>query len=799
MAAAVSKPAGPSISFEEKFGTRWTVWVGGLALALGGIFLVRYAIEQGLVGPAMRIFLGALFAAALVAGGEWARRKENLSGVAGIAAANIPAILTAAGTVVAYATVYAAYALYQFLPPPIAFVLLGAVAVATLAAALLHGPWLAGLGVVGGFVTPMLVSAETPNYWALYIYLAVVTAAAFALARVRLWRWLAITATAFGVFWMLPGLGDPQADVFIPHLLHAVVGFVLAAVFIVSGFLFGPDGEPGEIDRVSSGTLAAYLFACFAVVVTGSHDGLSLSAFTLLAAATVWIAWKTEAAAGAVAAAAVMAVLVISDWAAVTRIEDLVLPPGALPGTRPELPQEAVTKYFALGGLYSALFGLSGFLAQGRSSKAITPLWWAGAAIFVPLAILVALYYRIGGFDRSIPFAALALLLAALFGFATELLIKRAPRPGLASAAAIFATGTIAALALALTMALEKGWLTVALSLMAPGIAYIAEKRPLPMLRWLVMAVAAVVLIRVMQEPRIVGLDVGTTPVFNWLLWGYGIPALSFWTAGYLLRRRADDFPARMTDSLAVLFSALLVFWEIRHYAYGGNLLRPSSSLVEIGLQVSAGFAACIGLERVRARTKSIVHNYAGVLIFIVTVAAALFGLLVAFNPVFTAQPVVGRFINLILLCYGLPAVLAIALAIVAKSTRPMNYRLTAAVTSVLLALAYLSLEVRTLFHGEILSRGFVSDAEGYTYSAVWLIFGVVLLLAGIWLQSKPARLASAAVVILTIGKVFLVDMAGLQGVFRALSFIGLGLVLVGIGWLYQRLLFPGGGARQPQ
>jgi hypothetical protein len=31
----------------------------------------------------------------------------------------------------------------------------------------------------------------------------------------------------------------------------------------------------------------------------------------------------------------------------------------------------------------------------------------------------------------------------------------------------------------------------------------------------------------------------------------------------------------------------------------------------------------------------------------------------------------------------------------------------------------------------------------------------------------------------------------GLQGVFRALSFLGLGLVLIGIGWLYQRLLFP--------
>jgi uncharacterized membrane protein len=58
-------------------------------------------------------------------------------------------------------------------------------------------------------------------------------------------------------------------------------------------------------------------------------------------------------------------------------------------------------------------------------------------------------------------------------------------------------------------------------------------------------------------------------------------------------------------------------------------------------------------------------------------------------------------------------------------------------------------------------------------------------------MRSQPVRLASAAVVVLTIGKVFLVDMSGLEGVYRALSFIVLGLVLVGIGWLYQRMLFP--------
>jgi uncharacterized membrane protein len=46
-------------------------------------------------------------------------------------------------------------------------------------------------------------------------------------------------------------------------------------------------------------------------------------------------------------------------------------------------------------------------------------------------------------------------------------------------------------------------------------------------------------------------------------------------------------------------------------------------------------------------------------------------------------------------------------------------------------------------------------------------------------------------VVILTVLKVFLIDMQDLTGIFQGLSFIGLGIVLLGIGWLYQRLLFP--------
>ena len=59
-----------------------------------------------------RSALRPLLALCLVAAGEWTRRQEALVSYARVPSAHIPAVLTAAGTTVAYATVYAAYGVY---------------------------------------------------------------------------------------------------------------------------------------------------------------------------------------------------------------------------------------------------------------------------------------------------------------------------------------------------------------------------------------------------------------------------------------------------------------------------------------------------------------------------------------------------------------------------------------------------------------------------------------------------------------------------------------------------------------
>jgi uncharacterized membrane protein len=796
-ADAASTPLPPPLpqfadsrSFEERIGTRWVVWVGGLTLALGGFFMVRYSIEAGLIGPGVRVMLGGAFALALLTAGEFLRRKENPAAIDALPIANIPAILTAAGTSVAFATIYAAYALYGFLAPASAFILLGLVALGTLAAALLHGPALAGLGVAGGFVTPILVSSNQPDYWALYIYLAIITAASFALARIRLWRWLAMTTIVFALAWTFPCLEcmDPKVG---PHVFHIAAGFVLAALLVVCGFIFGPPAEEGRIEPISSVSLAAYLLGATTIVITSLHADAAMMAFAALVAATLLIAWRAPAATGAVAAASFFAAVVFLEWAVLANPDMLVVPGGAIPGIGPHATDGSVSLHLTSALIFAVGFGVAGFLAQGRSVSAIVPVVWSATAVFTPLALLVALYARIAYLNRSVPFAILAVILAAAFGIATELLNRREHRPGLPISVALFATGTLSALALALTFALDKGMLSIAIALMSLGTAWVSMQRPIPFLRSLAAILAAIVVMRTVYEPRIAGDAVGTTPIFNWLLWGYGVPALSFWAGSIFLRRRGDDAPQRAVESAAILFTVLLVFMEIRHAINGGDVYRDTAGLTEVALQVCSALAMAICLERLRIRTGSVIHNIGSILLTVYAGLCTVFGLLILENPMFLWPiDVGGRYLNLLLLGYAMPAVLALLLSYAMAGRRPAAYANTIAAFALVLALSYLSFEIRRLYHGPILTNGVTTGAEQYTYSITWLAFGVALLGIGILVNSQRARLASAVVIALTIVKAFVIDMSTLTGVYRALSFMCLGIVLVAIGWLYQSILF---------
>jgi uncharacterized membrane protein len=110
------------------------------------------------------------------------------------------------------------------------------------------------------------------------------------------------------------------------------------------------------------------------------------------------------------------------------------------------------------------------------------------------------------------------------------------------------------------------------------------------------------------------------------------------------------------------------------------------------------------------------------------------------------------------------------------------------------LALIALTLEASDYFDRQLMSAGRLASAyrqinlaRDFSYSAIWLVYGAILMTIGFQRRSSFVRWQSLILIAFTICKVFLFDFSQLGGSYRIVSFIALGAVLLGISFIYQR------------
>jgi uncharacterized membrane protein len=194
---------------------------------------------------------------------------------------------------------------------------------------------------------------------------------------------------------------------------------------------------------------------------------------------------------------------------------------------------------------------------------------------------------------------------------------------------------------------------------------------------------------------------------------------------------------------------------------------------------------------RVEAARPDPVSRIGGLVAGALGLGIAAVGLGVTYNPLLTSEPVLGGpALNTLLAAYLLPALLAGVLARAARGSRPDWYVGGAAALALGLLVAYAILAVRRAFQGPLVGiLRETSQGEMWAHSVALLAIGAGLLGLGLWRGVREARLASGVVIAAVVVKVFVVDLAHLEGALRAFSFIGLGLALVAIGRVYQRLL----------
>jgi uncharacterized membrane protein len=157
--------------------------------------------------------------------------------------------------------------------------------------------------------------------------------------------------------------------------------------------------------------------------------------------------------------------------------------------------------------------------------------------------------------------------------------------------------------------------------------------------------------------------------------------------------------------------------------------------------------------------------------------------------------------LNWLLYTYGVPALCCFvgahllrrgAARVPAQEGESNVFASAASFLGLVLVFALINLEIFDFFStGRYVEFSFERRFErDLTLSAAWALYAIGLLVLGMWRGVKALRFVSLGILILTVGKVFLYDLSALEGLYRILSFLGLGISLILVSLLYQRFVF---------
>lgn len=274
---------GLSFDFEDIFGRRLPIWGGGFALAIAGIFLVRFSIEAGLLTPLVRVAMSFVFGLALLAGAETAYRFD-----ARLADPRVRQALAGAGLATLYGAFYLAGTTYGLIGAGAAFVGLACVTASAIALSFRFGLPSAVIGLVGGFAAPLLVDSDSANVPLLSFYLALITGGLAWSGEAQGRRWMSYAALVAGLGWgglmMLAGVAR-TSDFAALGIYLVVLGAVLPA------FLHSRGGP--SLPQLAAGGIATLQMAV--LVDDAGYAALTWGLYLLIGAALAGLGWRFAA------------------------------------------------------------------------------------------------------------------------------------------------------------------------------------------------------------------------------------------------------------------------------------------------------------------------------------------------------------------------------------------------------------------------------------------------------------------------------------------------------------------------
>ena len=270
-----SAPKEPSALWNFFFGGNTLVRVGVLVLFIGVSFLLKYAADAGLVPIELRLAgVAAGGIALLVLGWRLRHKREGYA-----------LMLQGGGVGILYLTVFAALRLYHLVPPTLAFFLLAGMAFfSALLAIVQDSKALAITGAAGGFLAPILASTGGGSHVALFSFYAVLNAGILFIALHKAWRELNLVGFLFtaliGFAW--------GADRYRPEMFASTEPFLILffLMYVTIAVLFAMRQSP-KLTHYVDGTIVfgvpLVAFGMQAAMMKGTEFGAAMSALAVAA------------------------------------------------------------------------------------------------------------------------------------------------------------------------------------------------------------------------------------------------------------------------------------------------------------------------------------------------------------------------------------------------------------------------------------------------------------------------------------------------------------------------------------
>jgi uncharacterized membrane protein len=275
--ARQAKADKPWFDLESHIGGSWFNWIGIIAITFGVAFFLKYAFDNRWIGPAGRVMLGVVAGLSILAAGERLRAR-GLQQYA--------YVLSGGGILILYLSIYAAFAFYQLIGHVPAFLLMAWVTAGAVLLSARHDALpVAVLALVGGFLTPLLLSNGQDNETGLFSYVALLDAGVLTLAYYKEWRSLNYMSFAATLLMILGWMIEYYERVKLwPTLFFLSLFFLLyAALVVVHNVLRRRPARWFDITLVI--TNATFYFSLTYQLLYKANYNASLGSFALVVSA----------------------------------------------------------------------------------------------------------------------------------------------------------------------------------------------------------------------------------------------------------------------------------------------------------------------------------------------------------------------------------------------------------------------------------------------------------------------------------------------------------------------------------